>query len=75
MPADILTNADGLLTAFVGFWRFVFSAQYRADTMARWSKREGISRLGTVVEVIGCVFLGLILPLIMGITGLVVLSR
>lgn len=75
MPADILTNADGFFPAFLGFWRFVLSAQYRADTKARWGKREGVAKLVTVVEVLGCAFLGLVLPLVMGITGLIVLTR
>ncbi len=78
MPAEILANADGFVSMFqtlLGFWRFIFSASYRAKVMERWSKRKGLSQLATIAEAVGGVVIGLILPAIAGYTAFVIATR
>lgn len=64
MPADLLANADGLVSAVVGFWRFVASASYRTKVRARWQSRTGAARVETVLEIAGAVFFGVVLPVL-----------
>ncbi|MFY7922901.1 MAG: hypothetical protein ACOVSI_10845 [Gemmatimonas sp.] len=78
MPADLFANVEGvvsLLELFLDFWRFIFSPSYRAKVSERWSKRTGLSRLATIAEVVGGVFIGLILPAIAGYTAFVIATR
>ncbi len=78
MPADLFENLDGvasLLEVFLGFWRFIFSPSYRTTVLERWRKRTGPSRIATIAEAVGGVFIGLILPAIAGYTAFVIVTR